>query len=178
MNCFDWNMVMALCTIVIAIYGICQYRLSRINGQRQLRAYVFVEPQSPKDILGVGPNHFGGVVMKNSGQTPAYKVSAWINSEVRETCDGNFQEGEFRPYPPIHMGGSNLLLETDGMNSGSKNPTVYYWGVIRYFDVFGKPHHTAFRFATRWEGDPAYGDKFDYWSIPIPCPEGNHVDYD
>jgi energy-converting hydrogenase Eha subunit F len=64
------NKILAIFTIALAIIAFLALREAQNTAQRQLRAYVYVNPQSAFHIDGQGTLQVYSVV-GNSGQTPA-----------------------------------------------------------------------------------------------------------
>jgi hypothetical protein len=138
--------------------------LSKTTAQRQLRAYVHVSGAIVRDPLD---NMKRRVVLstKNYGQTPAYDVTMWIVTCVRE-----FPLTESKLGPPPHgfrkgkqilpPGGkegdivspiSPLNVREDALlKSGAA--AIYAAGEIRYRDAFGHKWRTKYRFFCNGEG--------------------------
>src|SRR5882762_4433652 len=73
----------AMATATAAWYTRKQWQTALDNGHRQLRAYVY--PESATLVwVGAGKPLGAEVTIKNSGQTPAYRVSAQLAISVRE----------------------------------------------------------------------------------------------
>jgi hypothetical protein len=167
--------------VVVALIGvgalICQTILSRRSSERQLRAYVVCESASifnvanpvpifqgqvftptGAEITNPGAGPAAVVIIKNTGQTPAYDVVHWANICFREypliaslpakiPGDGKFPRSILGSGIP-----SNKLLQlnprlTDlqiaSLRAGTE--VVYVYGEITYKDAFGKQWFTHYR---------------------------------
>jgi hypothetical protein len=156
---------------------ICQTVITRRTSQRQLRAYVLTDASTIVNIADPVPlyegqalaqtdaritNHAAGpgafLFIKNTGQTPAFKVTHWGS-----IC--------FREYPlaaslparlPISVSSPTSVLGPGQVSSKlfELNPAltpaqindlrsgtgaVYVYGEITYVDAFGKSHFTHYR---------------------------------
>lgn len=135
------------------------------TAKRQLRAYIAVkEDDEPiQDIAGPDNGHALEIrmVMKNVGQTPAFKLTQWTSAIVdRETVQLPIYEhdparGIYMP-PRIKMGfvtridtpWTRQMLE---METG-EDVCLHIWGEIHYVDIFDEPRFVKFRFIKR-QGD-------------------------
>ncbi len=138
-------------------------RLMQLSARRQLRAYVFAETFDLFDGATMQPpqpahiNEPGVLLMlKNSGQTPAYNVVSTATIQVIEPI----HEARLIAPPLVDKFSANLgpgtsirnapwlgrqLTPADvaDINSGAKG--LYLYGRIEYRDVFKKKRFTAFR---------------------------------
>ena len=71
---------LALATIGQAVALIVTITVMMRTARRQLRAYVFID-STRIDGMNAGQTPEVALVIKNFGQTPAYKVTHWIASE-------------------------------------------------------------------------------------------------
>jgi len=134
------------------------------NGHRQLRAYVLPENGGILDGTMLNPPQparagIPGVVLliKNSGQTPAYEVVHWAQIEVVPVQD----ENRALVVPPMQKQYSSTL-GSGGMTNkalwcgraltpgeilevANGTRAIYLFGRIEYKDAFKKPHFTNFR---------------------------------
>jgi hypothetical protein len=129
---------------------------SEQTAQKQLRAYISmvggsITLQNNAMFIRIY------IQVKNSGQTPAYKVSTWVTHQIRDLpqFDPSFTEAQ----PPEQRGGRSIVgpqmpidllidhpitpEEREGINNGIKR--IYVWGQIDYTDVFNEPRWTKFR---------------------------------
>jgi hypothetical protein len=136
----------------------------RESSERQLQAYVLPENASMIDgTMCVPPQParanvpFVGMLIKNCGQTPAYKVISWADIAVIAVTDENTKLG----IPPIPEKFSNTLgpgsifnktlwfdrplaaNEIADIAAGTR--AIYLHGKIEYQDAFGKSRFTNFR---------------------------------
>jgi hypothetical protein len=158
---------------------------SEMTAERQLRAYVFVTQVRVIDPDSDNPS--AEIMIKNTGQTPAYKVTveAAANRE-------NFPPGIviFTPTPvgpnttrfvlgPEGTGMKTIPLTTllnaevmQGMRDG--RAALYLWGEILYTDAFKKsfrkPRFTQFRFMIGGSGG------WPSSNLMVVCAEGNDAD--
>lgn len=140
---------------------------------RQLRAYISVDSirienvanPLPADVVKGHPSDakifiptrgpICHIILKNSGQTPAYSVNGWadlvvreypLNSPLPEKHSPMGTRGIFAPngtyniYPSIPKPLTNE--EIIGLRQGSK--AIYIFGETAYVDIFKKTHHIKF----------------------------------
>jgi len=168
---------------------------------RQLRAYVFVDtidvvniiPPPPGEVLpagawnyqpAIGPMAY--IIIKNSGQTPAYDVLTWADIKFLE-----FPNTSPLPYGDRNAPGlikTKLTLPAEGKSSKSiklQQPltndeieklratthAIYVYGDITYKDAFDNQRTSNFRyFINGFTG-------FTHLSNTMSgCPEGNEAD--
>jgi hypothetical protein len=154
------EIIALVATIAIAILAVAaafgSNRIARESAERQLRAYVSV---SACNIV-MADN--GGVTSKikfrNSGQTPAYNVIPNVNLSATPypVREGFFKE----PIMPERVSRATIgsggiverdmilprLLAQDWRDFIAASKGVFFvHGVVRYSDIFGKPHTTHFR---------------------------------
>lgn len=194
-NWLSW--ITSVCTIfIVIITGFYTYyareqvaqikeavNLNSDTAIRQLRAYIFIEKVSLKNIVqGNTPN----VILQfvNSGQTPAYNVSGFtkiclrefpltsalpnIDQEGHKTIESISAKGEFlrdiKMEPPLTANDINQLM--NGTHA------IYVYGSITYKDTFARERHTNYRFF--------YNHKLRATGLPfssmISDMEGNEVD--
>lgn len=131
---------------------------TRETARRELRAYLFVDTSNI--IIGARPHNKGRVIsiiaVKNSGSTPAHRVSHWSEVKIAEIA----QEGEMNaPSPLVAMSQSTIppgggitadrsiekpgRIETAHIKTGLA--AIFIFGAIEYFDVFDRPHRTNYR---------------------------------
>jgi hypothetical protein len=134
-----------------------------LSNRRQLRAYVSIDHAVLTDgtmLEPPQPQYAGipGIVMiiKNTGNTPAYKLISWAEITVQPTVSPLFA------IPPIpdkfytHIGpnGGTMIKtrwflraitaeEIAAIKKGES--AIYLHGKIEYLDVFKKRRHTSFR---------------------------------
>jgi hypothetical protein len=118
------------------------------TAERQLRAYVFAQVDCLKRV----DNDWRcDITIKNSGQTPAYKMTQKIRSEVlKDPTEKNF---DFKATPPdeskssMAPGGTiTASVKIEPPDQLAKGEYLYVFGEIHYLDAFDKERHTKFRF--------------------------------
>lgn len=124
------------------------------TAERQLRAYVFVTESSITDTDRPDIKRIA-ISIKNTGQTPAFNVIHWQNSQIF-------------PYPgnPVFPGKQNIPLSTSMLGPGMETDklldvkispsegsdilagtkALYIWGGIEYVDAFKITRHTGYCF--------------------------------
>jgi hypothetical protein len=165
--------VLTVAIVVASIYSAYQAKISAVAAQnsvksandtetRQLRAYVLFD--NGEVIL---PDQIK-VRIKNSGQTPAYNITWWINSEVRNKKNDpikDLQNRETNLAPSIDLGGTATYergLRTSVAHSdldvvGSKDKALYVWGIFKYRDAFQRCQVSAFRTQVVKDAKGSYG---------------------
>jgi len=138
------------------------------TAQRQLRAYVHV---AAGDINFPSPGFpEAEIVIKNSGQTPAYHVRHWIHMWIAEhplkvtlpIPSHDFQMATDVLAPgamsimPIEKGGGPVPVESIRL-LGTAEGTIYIYGMITYKDVFGIERYTKYRLMYGGQGPVAPG---------------------
>lgn len=168
----------AFFTILLVAAGFYQATVTRAATRKQLRGYVFVETMDVLNVTGNPPPPIPGqpppqvgpwryrpdigpaamIVIKNSGQTPAYDVVHYGNICLRE----------YQPspdLPPQHYipTATKVAMPPDGKTSKFVNMlqpltneeidqlrigthALYFYGKITYKDIFGKKRFTNFRY--------------------------------
>ncbi len=148
--------------------------LTREGMQKELRAYMSIVRG---EVTGVedkaGPIKIK-LTFKNSGQTPALEVRGAMGIRCVDypiTDTPQLQNDELSPPMALGAGVESFMFgELDSMlrpdiKSGSK--VVQAFGIMRYKDVFGKPHEERFNLIQG--GDP--GTEFSpFMGL---APEGN-----
>jgi hypothetical protein len=178
-----FSILLVFVTIGLVVTGWVQAALLRMTAVRQLRAYVFVEtanmfnvttPLAWELIPGYVPTgaeithtHLGPVMrmlIRNSGQTPAYAVVHWGQTYFREFPLRSRLPRHGRPprsrgqfivtkssIPPNGATTKNLimpaLLTADQVADLKRGTSaIYVDGYISYRDAFRKKRRTNFRF--------------------------------
>lgn len=145
------TVLLTIVTIGLLWVGYVQIRTTRA----ELRAYVFARPIGIPDTDETDCPKIH-LVMKNSGQTPAYDVTHWTCLDVDDHPD--FKMGR----PPGRRQSSGTVLPP-GADAGivaerrrplteeecsavvGRTKQIYVWGEISYRDTFHKRHVTKFR---------------------------------
>ena len=160
---FAFVLITAMATA--AWYTRKQWESTADNGHRQLRAYVFPE-QANLIWQGAAKPTAAEVVIKNSDQTPAYRLSTATTITV---SDYPLQTDLHDPGLPdshtvIPPAGSSTVsvamqqpLSTDQLKAIQKGTqAIYTLGVLAYTDAFGDCRMTRYKlFYTGVGGEPA-----------------------
>lgn len=158
-----FNGLLVLVTGGLMIVGFLTIRKMRDTEERQLRAYVFAEiEKSQRSANGVWQF---GVVYRNSGQTPAYDFSAWLQADV---FDEPAPEEKFvmqpgnepysvAPLPPGQAVTSQgtfdvLMAEYGEIRVGRKG--FYVFGELTFIDAFRTKRTVRFRFVNNQHVGP------------------------
>jgi hypothetical protein len=128
------------------------------TAQRQLRAYVFIT-NSGLQNLSAGQIPRASTCIKNSGQTPAYKVRhtqrfALDNFPLMRELPPAVAEEDFSVTnlgpncETMKFGdGGRISAETiEALKAGRM--ALYVYGEIHYIDAFEKAHYTKYRWMT------------------------------
>ncbi len=126
-------------------------KIARDTEIQQLRAYIEIGSIAPPQFSENKPATLG-VEIKNTGRTPAYKVTPRAIFEVRSTVyavppqDGlieevinpdRFSREEFVDHHSLSK------EQIDQIIDGSKF-RLYTWGTVYFIDAFGMPRHANF----------------------------------
>jgi hypothetical protein len=149
--------IIAFFTIILVIAGFRQVAISRNTAIRQLRAYIFIDSIGIKDV-DANFNPKTTIVIKNSGQTPAYDLSGIAGIDFREyPLASDFDPLFIDPnshIPTSHIppGGTAIFRLTHNelltpvkisqLNDGTH--AIYVAVKIIYKDAFGKRRFTRF----------------------------------
>jgi hypothetical protein len=139
-----------------------QLSISRRTMIAQLRAYVYVDNFPDTSSYPF----FKIFSVKNSGQTPAYNLYAWLRTEVKWLNETPV----FDTTAPTNNGDSSKVTLNPGATmiySTSFTPTklqrtaiekgtakIFVWGRINYIDAFGNTRNTKWRYRSRKGGNP------------------------
>ena len=121
----------------------------------QLRAYL---GPSEAFITGVAAGEKPTVecTIRNFGQTPAYRVSHWVEAKVLDSTSDRFEptepEGGERIINPGRDGFTvkarlpEPLTEEEMSKIKLGTSAIYFYGVILYRDAFSRRRKTQFRY--------------------------------
>jgi len=152
---FAFVVVTAIATATAAWYTRKESETAAENGRRQLRAYVFPD-QANLVWQGTTKPMLAEIGIKNSGQTPAYRLSTATAIVVSDyPLQGDLH---VPPMPDNHTvvppNGSHSLTVTmaqtltgdqlKGIQKGTQ--ALYAYGEIAYVDAFEECRMTAYRF--------------------------------
>jgi hypothetical protein len=170
------TVLLAVITLGLILSGVDQLRTTRA----QMRAYVWAEINPSKNLDD--PNFGVSANIKNSGQTPAYEVHTWSNTQpVAEPPPNGFVFAG----APEHIPGPRYVVNPSSKHFMQAFPEValtveerfairdgflvlYFWGEVRYRDTFGENRMARFRLRLAAEG--LHGGQWAY------CDEGNDAD--
>jgi hypothetical protein len=151
-----------------------QLAAMRESSERQLRAYVLPEignvvnvaaplrtsgSYTPTDARVTHPDWgpVASIHIKNTGQTPAFKVSHWGSMVFQEyPLKSDLpprQESLLKPTSTIgpgiintkRIGISKALTDEEISKLRNSTAAIYVYGEISYEDTFGNPHVTRYR---------------------------------
>lgn len=161
----DWiEHHIGLLTAVLAGAAILQWRETRVTAKRQLRAYVLNSSASlydgstmPNAIINRAGQPAAVLLIKNHGQTPAYKVQHWAEIDVAPRAN------EERMSIPIgHSATQTFMLGPDGTGTAMRwlgrpitpqeqagimagTSAIYAYGRIEYLDAFNRKRWSTYR---------------------------------
>jgi hypothetical protein len=181
---FAFVLIGAVATATAAWYTRKEWESSVDNGHRQLRAYVFPD-QANLVWQGTARPAAVEIVIRNSGQTPAYRLTTAMAIIVA----GYPLQGD-PPVPPmpnhhtvVPPNGSYALsmameqpLTSDQLKAIQKGTqAVYAFGEISYVDAFDECRITRYRFYHQGAG-PDVGAKIgltylDEGNTEVRCPD-------
>jgi hypothetical protein len=159
------NIVLIFVGIGGIIVAIRTLNHMRESSETQLQAYVFVEGASIVDGSVADPPQpekvntpFAAMLMKNFGQTPAYRVVSWAQLAVVPVVNN---EEPMLMVPPLAERFTNTLGPSANFNKGiwfdrslgageiadivAGRRAIYLYGRIEYEDAFGMERFTTFR---------------------------------
>lgn len=146
------------CTARATMAAIEANKISRDSAERQLRAYVLAD--KPRlDEEGVDGFIEARVELRNSGQTPAYKLKSWIDIEIREKrldLSIFFTSEKAEANRAVWDVGPGCIRTITFRREGrdfankedmrSKLVYIYVFGGIDYTDCFGRHQTGTFNF--------------------------------
>ena len=166
----------ALLTAIGTGLVVWTFKETRDTSRRELRAYLFPEGVGCYETTETAKNKIGrtitrktgfvgaGVAVKNSGQTPAYKVShdsqvcvCKVSEEHLLKINPKTIPGYENPMPPggfihktLRMQAPPTAEQIEGLKSGTY--AVYVYGRLEYEDAFERLRFTEYKFL--WGGWP------------------------
>ena len=157
-------------------------QLIEANAERQLRAYVSID-QARAYIAPVPTFQINAeLILKNTGQTPAYQVAIWHHGtvvddgasfEIPEAKQPNELDGVIGAIGANGqtLSGGNFGISGPDVLAGINNGTkiFYLFGVIYYNDIFGREIRT-----TRFRLKMLRGPDGIHWVL-YPTKEGNEA---
>lgn len=153
------NIFLAIFTALLAGFTAKLWWDSRKTAERQLRAYISIEGANEPIIDGQPGELDIHIVMKNVGQSPAFKLNHWVSAGVYhdplhhgDIFHGQEPDNRQNVYVPpsmlmdlitkIRTPWTRAMLDTDI----GDNRCLYVWGEVHYVDVFDNPRFVKFRF--------------------------------
>jgi hypothetical protein len=154
----SFTIMLALSTIFLWIATRDLVREAKGTSERELRAYLGVENVSLK-LLQVGEKPEITIVVRNFGQTPAYRVTKFSDSKVGAIDLKDFPEEGGRSQTALNPGETLKTISTrdtvltQAEYDGIKDDTIRYhfFGIVRFIDAFGKKRFVRYRFHTYGE---------------------------
>ena len=163
---FAFVIATAIATSLAAYYTRQQWLTAADTERRQLRAYVSAGVEQYPDINAEHLEYT--VLMKNHGQTPAFKMRGWSTIFISDFYPlpedvVKLHETEMenvRDEDVLFPGGErrNATVEGMGTDDRSHDPTpeqrigvqlgfksLWIFGKVTYVDAFGVAHYTRFR---------------------------------
>jgi hypothetical protein len=144
----------AIATATAAWYTRREWKSSVDNGHRQLRAYIF--PDQANLVWQTVNPMVAEIIIKNSGQTPAYRLSTATAVMVGDNpLQGDLQVPAMLPNHTVVPPAGNYalsvplpqLLTADQLKAVQKGTqAIYAVGEISYEDAFGECRMTRYRF--------------------------------
>lgn len=141
-----------------------EYALAENTAKRELRAYVCIDSSEMRFRTGIPVVR---VVIRNCGQTPAYKTHGWIAVEISDYLptpvlgkpnDAGIQlsSSVVGPGGTVELEGrpTKRATQTDYSDVASGARTVFAYGFIGYEDAFGDSRWTTFRLITSRSESP------------------------
>jgi hypothetical protein len=180
---FIFVIITAVATATAAWYTRREAMSSVDNGRRQLRAYVFPD-QASLVWQGSGKPTLSEIVIKNSGQTPAYRLSTAAVIGVADYPMQNpmsvpAMSGNHTVVPPT--GSYTLSVAMEKPLTGEQlsaiqkgKQAIYVFGNISYTDAFDECRMTQYRFYYTGSGGDI-GSRIgltylDEGNTEVPCP--------
>ncbi len=176
----------AIFTFLLLGVGVWQVGIAQRTAHRQLRAYISPDFSSITDGSSLTPPSDvgvlrGAVVMKNTGQTPAYDVVTWAAIDVaRVTEEKSFviptvleraSVSSMGPGATTNQRRTFRVLTPHEISEIETNKSaVYLYGRCRYRDIFGKFHRTDFKLKYSGEWPPKGTPVMTF------CDDGNEAD--
>jgi hypothetical protein len=154
-----------------------------LYGRRQLRAYVmpiggYITADIDEGTLT------GRIILKNAGQTPAYKVRYAISTRAfdlpliwnAEDAQPMSDRTHIAPGIEHEIGRSTAIevVQIRRLQSAPKETDAFIWGRVDYADAFGGKRWTTFRYRLSGGREVAGSVK---WKVR-PADAGNETEQD
>jgi hypothetical protein len=181
---FAFVFITAIATATAAWYTRKEWQSSVDNGHRQLRAYVFPE-QANLVWQGTAKPTVVEIVIKNSGQTPAYKLAtatAVVVGDYPIPADPHVPSmpDNHTVVPPNGNYALSIAMEKpltgDQLKAVQKGTqAIFAFGEISYVDAFDECRLTRYKFYYQGAGADT-GTKIglnylDEGNIEVRCPD-------
>jgi len=144
------------------------------NGQRELRAYLSVEPMGLTPPPGKGDEGHGLVRIHNVGKTPANRVSILVHTIIAKerettefpiTADNECVSRSINPGADMIQGSENHFHLN---NLGTRGLYIFVYGVAYYDDGFrgnsGQPNRRRTYFCHRYQTESANSPGSAEWN--------------
>jgi hypothetical protein len=127
------------------------------TAKKQLRAYV-IPFKGDVQRFGISEPPKASVRIRNAGQTPAYRMTAWVKIAKGNLSGNDFSTPDIPLHPDILGPGMERSIEASALRPLTSEEraavvqgteTVYVFGEIRYWDAFNIEHTSKFRRMTR-----------------------------
>lgn len=167
--------VLAVATIILAVFTIGLWWSGKDTATRQLRAYlgVFGGEMKIVNLIEGGLGLVVHVEFRNFGQTPAYDLTTWSAPPVVDASNAvPFTD----PEPPENAEGRSIAFRDAGVNitrtiaisqadidavrAGTQR--VFFWGAVSYEDAFGKRRSFSFKMVN---GERVFGQPWEGWAL-------------
>lgn len=146
----------AVFTGLLALFAFVQVMDSRKSSERQLRAYLSVEPRKVANFYESGTVRVD-LLVHNHGQTPAQNVRQNYCVEIFEyplssgfvfPPTANAVADDYSVFPradtEMRLHANRELTIEDIQRIQSGKASLHCWGVVRYVDAFGRERTTNF----------------------------------
>ena len=173
----DWMPIVTLLLFIATLALVCVTRQLVIGAETtskaQLRAYVLFE----SGAINCQFKGCIGINVRNSGQTPAYDLTCYLTSAIRDPLepqvDWSVTRKQFRfeqtgdysidlgPNHPVPLDFCQLGPTVSGLKPPS-GKAIYVWGDVKYrdfldrceFDAFIAQEDGGFHYIWEYTGDP------------------------
>jgi hypothetical protein len=132
----------------------------QMNTRIQLRPYVYVS-----DAAIYWAEDYAAIIVeinfKNFGQTPAKKMSVWVDFAVGHIVEDKMDFGRRNDHvfsnvddiAPTHLRNyispNQEIGQDDRVKVSDSNLAVYVWGTVTYYDAYGSSYALEFRRVSR-----------------------------
>ncbi|MGA7563766.1 MAG: hypothetical protein WBW55_11225 [Desulfobaccales bacterium] len=167
-------LVIAAFTVALFIATWLLWYSGEQHSERQLRAYALIDKITITNIANPLPSEIKktyqatgaeitnpvmgphiNIEIKNSGQTPVYKLEGWADTKILEYPLKSHDI--IKPIQPkaisiigrdavrnLNIANEKPLTESEIKSLRDNSKAIYIYGEITYIDIFTKVHHTKF----------------------------------